>query len=159
MSGGDRIIRWSTALAVLGVAAVAAVASYEHAYDLVRAHSETGGARHTSSAPRGPAPGATTARFPRRESRKPGRESRKPGGKSCHVSSPQGEPQAMIKDRGGDCSTRVVAYSLDVTEHGQVTAHNRLCFTIRWLMKLIRLMLTANSLKYELIALVGDRLS
>ena len=42
MSGGDRVIRWSTALAVLGVAAVAAVASYEHAYDLVRAHGETG---------------------------------------------------------------------------------------------------------------------
>ena len=42
MNGGDRVIRWSTALAVLGVAAVAAVASYEHAYDLVRAHGETG---------------------------------------------------------------------------------------------------------------------
>ena len=42
MSGGDRIIRLSTALAVLGVAAVAAVASYEHAYDLVRAHGESG---------------------------------------------------------------------------------------------------------------------
>src|SRR5215471_7633145 len=42
MSGADRIIRWSTAVAVLGVAAVAAVASYEHAYDLVRAHGETG---------------------------------------------------------------------------------------------------------------------
>ena len=41
MSGADRIIRWSTAFAVLGVAAVAAVASYEHAYDLVRAHGET----------------------------------------------------------------------------------------------------------------------
>ena len=38
----DRVIRWSTALAVLGVAAVAAVASYEHAYDLVRAHGESG---------------------------------------------------------------------------------------------------------------------
>ncbi len=38
----DRVIRWSTALAVLGVAAVAAVASYEHAYDLVRAHHESG---------------------------------------------------------------------------------------------------------------------
>jgi hypothetical protein len=37
---GDQVIRWSTALAVLGVAAVAAVASYEHAYDLVRAHGE-----------------------------------------------------------------------------------------------------------------------
>jgi Protein of unknown function (DUF2637) len=42
MSGADRVIRWSTAVAVLGVAAVAAVASYEHAYDLVRAHGETG---------------------------------------------------------------------------------------------------------------------
>jgi len=42
MNGADRIIRWSTALAVLGVAAVAAVASYEHAYDLVRAHGEAG---------------------------------------------------------------------------------------------------------------------
>jgi hypothetical protein len=42
MSSGDRVIRWSTALAVLGVAAVAAVASYEHAYDLVRAHGESG---------------------------------------------------------------------------------------------------------------------
>jgi Protein of unknown function (DUF2637) len=38
----DRIIRWSTAGAVVGVAAVAAVASYEHAYDLVRAHGEAG---------------------------------------------------------------------------------------------------------------------
>jgi hypothetical protein len=35
----DRIIRWSTAGAVVGVAAVA---SYEHAYDLVRAHGEVG---------------------------------------------------------------------------------------------------------------------
>jgi Protein of unknown function (DUF2637) len=42
MNGADRVIRWSTALAVLGVAAVAAVASYEHAYDLVRAHGEDG---------------------------------------------------------------------------------------------------------------------
>jgi hypothetical protein len=42
MMAADRIIRWSTALAVLGVAAVAAVTSYEHAYDLVRAHSESG---------------------------------------------------------------------------------------------------------------------
>jgi Protein of unknown function (DUF2637) len=38
----DRVIRWSTALAVFGVAAVAAVASYEHAYDMVRAHGESG---------------------------------------------------------------------------------------------------------------------
>jgi hypothetical protein len=42
MSAADRVIRWSTALAVLGVAAVAAVASYEHAFDLVRAHGEAG---------------------------------------------------------------------------------------------------------------------
>jgi hypothetical protein len=42
VNAADRVIRWSTALAVLGVAAVAAVASYEHAYDLVRAHGETG---------------------------------------------------------------------------------------------------------------------
>jgi hypothetical protein len=38
----DRIIRWTTALAVVGVAAVAAAASYEHAYALVRAHGEIG---------------------------------------------------------------------------------------------------------------------
>jgi hypothetical protein len=38
MTAADRIIRWSTALAVLGVAAVAAVVSYEHASALVRAH-------------------------------------------------------------------------------------------------------------------------
>jgi hypothetical protein len=38
----DRVIRWSTALAVLGVAGVAVVASYEDAYDLVRAHGEAG---------------------------------------------------------------------------------------------------------------------
>jgi hypothetical protein len=42
VNGADRTIRWSTAFAVLGVAAVAAVASYEHAYDLVRAHGESG---------------------------------------------------------------------------------------------------------------------
>ena len=33
----DRVIRWTSAAAVIGVAAVAAVASYEHAYHLVRA--------------------------------------------------------------------------------------------------------------------------
>jgi len=38
----DRVIRWTTAVAVIGVAAVAAMASYEHAYDLVRAHGEAG---------------------------------------------------------------------------------------------------------------------
>ena len=37
----DRVIRWSTAAAVVGVAAVAA-AAYEHAYGLVRAHGESG---------------------------------------------------------------------------------------------------------------------
>jgi hypothetical protein len=42
MNGADLTIRWSTALAVIGVAAVAAVASYEHANDLVRAHAESG---------------------------------------------------------------------------------------------------------------------
>jgi hypothetical protein len=42
MSSADRIIRWSTAGAVLGVAAVAAAASYEHAYALVSMHGETG---------------------------------------------------------------------------------------------------------------------
>jgi hypothetical protein len=36
-------IRWSTALAVVGVAVVAAVVSYEHASDLVREHGESGG--------------------------------------------------------------------------------------------------------------------
>jgi hypothetical protein len=38
----DRVVRWSTAGAVLGVAGVAAAASYEHAYALVRAHGEAG---------------------------------------------------------------------------------------------------------------------
>ena len=42
MTTSGQIIRWSTAGAVVGVAAVAAVASYEHAYALVRAHGETG---------------------------------------------------------------------------------------------------------------------
>jgi Protein of unknown function (DUF2637) len=42
MTAADRVIRWSTALAVLGVAAVAAVVSYEHASALVRAHGESG---------------------------------------------------------------------------------------------------------------------
>jgi Protein of unknown function (DUF2637) len=42
MTAADRIIRWSTALAVLGVAADAAVVSYDHASALVRAHGESG---------------------------------------------------------------------------------------------------------------------
>src|SRR5580693_3417480 len=46
MTTREHVIRWSTAGAVLGVAAVAAVASYEHAYDLVRAHGESGWTAH-----------------------------------------------------------------------------------------------------------------
>jgi hypothetical protein len=42
VTGADRVIRWTTAGAVLGLAAVAAIASYEHAYALVRAHGEAG---------------------------------------------------------------------------------------------------------------------
>lgn len=38
----DRLIRITTALAVLAVAAVAAVISYRHAYGLVHTHGETG---------------------------------------------------------------------------------------------------------------------
>ena len=40
MTAADRVIRWTTAGAVVGVAAVAAVVSYEPAYALVRAHGE-----------------------------------------------------------------------------------------------------------------------
>jgi hypothetical protein len=42
MTAADRVIRWSTALAVVGVAVVAAVVSYQHASALVRAHGESG---------------------------------------------------------------------------------------------------------------------
>lgn len=42
MTGADRTISWSTAAAVVGVAVVAAVVSYEHAYALVHAHGEAG---------------------------------------------------------------------------------------------------------------------
>jgi uncharacterized protein DUF2637 len=42
MNGTDKAIRWSTAAAVIGVAVVAAVVSYEHVYELVHAHGETG---------------------------------------------------------------------------------------------------------------------
>ncbi|GAA4096609.1 DUF2637 domain-containing protein [Actinomadura miaoliensis] len=38
----DRVIRLTTALAVLAVAAVAAVISYRHAYELVNSHGESG---------------------------------------------------------------------------------------------------------------------
>jgi Protein of unknown function (DUF2637) len=46
MTGTDKAIRWSTAAAVIGVAVVAAVVSYEHAYDLVHAHGEAGWTAH-----------------------------------------------------------------------------------------------------------------
>jgi len=46
MTGIDKAIRLSTAAAVIGVAVVAAVVSYEHAYALVRAHGETGWTAH-----------------------------------------------------------------------------------------------------------------
>lgn len=42
MTGSERAIRWSTAFAVVGVAVVAAVVSYQHGYEVVRAHGETG---------------------------------------------------------------------------------------------------------------------
>jgi hypothetical protein len=46
VNSADRDIRWSTALAVAGVAAVAVVASHEHAYDLARVHGEAGWTAH-----------------------------------------------------------------------------------------------------------------
>jgi hypothetical protein len=46
MNTADRVIRWSTALAVIGVAAVAAVVSYEHASALIRARGESGWTGH-----------------------------------------------------------------------------------------------------------------
>jgi hypothetical protein len=52
MSKADRIVRWSTALAVLGVAAIAAVASYEHACP--HASPATQGSESSPSAPNGP---------------------------------------------------------------------------------------------------------
>jgi hypothetical protein len=43
MSGGaDRVIRVSTAAAVLGVAGIAAYVSYQHAFEVVHAHGESG---------------------------------------------------------------------------------------------------------------------
>jgi hypothetical protein len=38
----DRLIRITTALAVVAVAVVAAIISYQHAYALVRSHGESG---------------------------------------------------------------------------------------------------------------------
>ena len=46
MTAADRVIRWSTAGAVVVVAAVAAVTSYEHTHDLVQAHGESGWVAH-----------------------------------------------------------------------------------------------------------------
>lgn len=42
----DRLIRLTTALAVLMVASVAAVICYQHAYELVRSHHESGITAH-----------------------------------------------------------------------------------------------------------------
>jgi hypothetical protein len=42
MTATEQAIRWSTAGAVVGVAAVAAVAAFEHVYALVRVHGEAG---------------------------------------------------------------------------------------------------------------------
>jgi hypothetical protein len=38
----DRLIRLTTALAVVAVASVAAIISYQHAYELVRTHGQSG---------------------------------------------------------------------------------------------------------------------
>ncbi len=38
----DRLIKFTTALAVVAVASVAAIISYQHAYELVRSHGEAG---------------------------------------------------------------------------------------------------------------------
>jgi len=42
MMAADGVVRWTTAGAVVGVATIAAIASYEHAYELVRLHGEAG---------------------------------------------------------------------------------------------------------------------
>jgi hypothetical protein len=42
MLAADRVIKWTTAGQVLSVAAIAAVASYQHAYELVQMHGESG---------------------------------------------------------------------------------------------------------------------
>ncbi|HXA60888.1 MAG TPA: DUF2637 domain-containing protein [Streptosporangiaceae bacterium] len=42
MTAADRVIRWTTAVTVIVVAAVAAAAPYDHAYALVRAHGGAG---------------------------------------------------------------------------------------------------------------------
>ena len=57
----DWLIRTTTALAVVAVAVVAATISYQHAYELVRSHGESGltGRPHTLQ-PAGPDPGRGT---------------------------------------------------------------------------------------------------
>lgn len=42
----DRLIRITTALAVVAVAGVAAIISYQHTYELVTSHGETGITAH-----------------------------------------------------------------------------------------------------------------
>ena len=42
----DRLIKITTALAVIAVAGVAAIISYQHAYELVSSHGETGVTAH-----------------------------------------------------------------------------------------------------------------
>jgi hypothetical protein len=49
MTATEHVVRWSTAAVVVGVAAVAAVASYQHAYALVGAHGEAGWTRRLVS--------------------------------------------------------------------------------------------------------------
>ncbi len=58
----DRVIRWLTAGAVVGVAAVAAVASCEHASSLVRAHGG-GGALEGNGADQDPDAKPSVTRF------------------------------------------------------------------------------------------------
>jgi hypothetical protein len=47
----DKLIRITTALAVAGVATVAAIISYRHAYELVSTHGETGLTARRSRSP------------------------------------------------------------------------------------------------------------
>jgi hypothetical protein len=48
----DRLVKLTTALAVLMVAGVAAVISYQYAYDLVTSHGETGFTTRCCRSPR-----------------------------------------------------------------------------------------------------------
>lgn len=42
MAAGDQLLKITTALVVLGVAIVAAIVLYEHAYELIRTYGEDG---------------------------------------------------------------------------------------------------------------------